>query len=88
MTPLITQHQISVFFEMFHPLKRFRQHMLKKTISSQRSVFKGQTAARLAAKRNATLDARKKFYRQMYLKMKAKEQQMYGNAAKSLAMRH
>ena len=85
---LIIEQQLNLFFEITKPIKRFKQHMLRKSIATQRSVFKGQTAARIAAKRNVALDSRKKFYRQMYLKMKAREQQMYGNAAKSQAMRH
>jgi len=69
------------------PPKRFRQRVVRKTIKTQRSVFQGQTAARIAKQRNAGLSRRKAYYRKMYLDMKAREQKMYGNAAKAQSYR-
>lgn len=71
--------------EVFKPSKRFKTKMLRKTRQTQQHVFAGQTAAHLARKKNPSLDARKAFYRKMYLALKQREQQMYGSRAKSLS---
>jgi len=67
--------------------KRFRPKVMRKTIGKQRSVFQGQTAARIAKQRNAALARRKAYYRKMYLDMKKREQKMYGNIARAQAYR-
>jgi hypothetical protein len=57
---------------------RFKTKMIRKTLYTQRNVFAGGAAARIAKKRNPALAARKARYRMMYLQAKQREQQMYG----------
>jgi len=68
--------------------KRFRPKMLRRTIKTQRNVYKGQAASRIARAKNPALDDRKKRYRQLYLAMKNREQQMYGSLARQQSLKH
>ncbi len=88
---LMIENEIQLFFEAIAkkpgPPKRFKPKVMRKTIKTQRNVFKGQIASRIGKQRNPALAARKARYRKMYLAMKQQEQRMYGNMAKSQAFR-
>jgi hypothetical protein len=73
--------------EATKPPQRFKPKTLRKTIQKQRSTYAGLLASQLARQRNKSLSDRKKFYRQKYLQLKQKEQQLYGSRARSLARR-
>jgi hypothetical protein len=60
------------------PPTRFRTKTMKKTLYSQRNVFAGGAASRIAKQRNPALAARKARFRMLYLQAKQREQQMYG----------
>jgi len=88
---LMIENEIQAFFEAIAkkpgPPKRFKPKVMRKTIKTQRNVFKGQAASRIGKARNPALAARKAHYRKMYLMMKKREQMMYGNMAKAQAFR-
>lgn len=69
------------------PPKRFKPKVRRVNIKKQRSIYAGQAAAAISRKRNPALAARKKMYRDMYLKIKQREQQMYRAQARMQAMR-
>lgn len=83
---LMLENHVCIVLEANQP-KRFRPKVMRKTIKTQRSVYQGQTAARMAKQRNAALARRKAYYRKMYLDMKKREQKMYGNMARAQSYR-
>jgi len=74
--------QVNFIFENNpYQVKTYRMNRGK-----QINRYSGGAAARIAKQRNKGLDSRKHYYRQMYLALKEREQQMYKGMARREAM--